>query len=169
MMTDTVPIVAATPVVLRPHRPADMDWVVERHATLYGREYGWGGQIGAITARIVTDFLEQADPRARGWIADRDGERLGSIFLVDDGAGVARIRLLLLEPAARGLGLGRRLVGECVEFARAAGYREVVLWTHAVLIAARHIYAQAGFRLEKTWTHEEFGSPQVSETWRLVL
>ena len=164
------PGAAETPVVLRPPRPGDMGWVVERHATLYGREYGWSGRIEAVTARIVADFLEQADPaRARCWIADRGGERLGSVFLVDDGDGVGRIRLLLLEPAARGLGLGRRLVDECVAFARSAGYREVVLWTHAVLIAARHIYAQAGFRLEKTWTHEEFGSPQVSETWRLVL
>jgi DNA-binding MarR family transcriptional regulator/GNAT superfamily N-acetyltransferase len=158
------------PVVLRAPGRGDMGWVVERHATLYGREYGWGAGIEAVTARIVADFLEHADPaKSRCWIAERGGERLGSVFLLDDGEGVARLRLLLLEPAARGLGLGRRLVDECIDFARAAGYREVVLWTHAVLTAARHIYAQAGFRLEKTWTHEEFGGPEVSETWRLTL
>jgi len=160
----------APPATLRPPRPGDMGWVVERHATLYGREYGWGAGIEAVTARIVADFLDHADPaRSRCWIAERGGERLGSVFLVDDGEGVARLRLLLLDPAARGLGLGRRMVDECVAFARAAGYREVVLWTHAVLTAARHIYARAGFRLEETWTHEEFGGPEVSETWRLTL
>jgi DNA-binding MarR family transcriptional regulator/GNAT superfamily N-acetyltransferase len=159
-----------TPVTLRPHRPGDMGWVVERHATLYGAEYGWSDKIEAVTARIVADFLEHADPaRARCWIAERAGERLGSVFLVDDGEGVARLRLLMLDPAARGQGLGRRMVDECIAFARAAGYREVVLWTHAVLTAARRIYADAGFQLEKTWTHEEFGGPEVSETWRLRL
>ncbi|MDB5425164.1 MAG: hypothetical protein JWQ29_2580 [Phenylobacterium sp.] len=158
------------PVILRRHRPGDMGWVVERHAILYGREYGWGAGIEAVTARIVADFLEHHDPdRARCWIAERGGERLGCAFLVDDGEGVARLRLLLLEPAARGLGLGRRLVDECLAFARAAGYREVVLWTHAVLTAARGIYAAAGFQLEKTWTHDEFGVEEVSETWRLAL
>jgi len=162
---------APGPVILRPHRPGDMGWVVERHAALYGREYGWGEGIEGVTARIVADFLEHRDPeRARCWIAERGGERLGCIFLVaDEEPDVARLRLLLLEPAARGLGLGKRLVDECLAFARAAGYREVVLWTHAVLVAARGIYASAGFKLEKTWTHDEFGKDEVSETWRLVL
>lgn len=162
---------APGPVILRLHRPGDMGWVVERHAVLYGREYGWGEGIEAVTARIVADFLEHRDPaRARCWIAERDGERLGCVFLVaDDEEGVARLRLLLLESAARGLGLGKRLVGECLAFARAAGYREVVLWTHAVLTAARGIYAAAGFSIEKTWTHDEFGVEEVSETWRLKL
>ena len=162
------------PVTLRPHRPGDMGWVVERHAILYGREYGWGEGIEGVTARIVADFLEHRDPdRARCWIAERGGERLGCIFLVADAEsrdeGVARLRLLLLEPSARGTGLGRRLVEECIAFARSAGYREVVLWTHAVLVAARGIYAAAGFKLERTWTHDEFGVEEVSETWRLVL
>jgi GNAT superfamily N-acetyltransferase len=165
---------ASEAVTLRRHRPGDMGWVVERHATLYGREYGWGEKIEAVTARIVADFLDNHDPaRARCWIAERGGERIGCAFLVPDAEGddpgVARLRLLLLDPAARGAGLGRRLVGECIAFARAAGYREVVLWTHAVLVAARGIYAAAGFTIERTWTHDEFGAEEVSETWRLAL
>jgi DNA-binding MarR family transcriptional regulator/GNAT superfamily N-acetyltransferase len=162
------------PVILREHRPGDMGWVVERHGVLYRREYGWGEGIEGVTARIVADFLEHRDPaRARCWIAERGGERLGCVFLVPDEEGgdpaVARLRLLLLEPSARGTGLGRRLVNECIAFARAAGYREVVLWTHAVLVAARGIYAAAGFQIERTWTHDEFGAEEVSETWRLGL
>jgi DNA-binding MarR family transcriptional regulator/GNAT superfamily N-acetyltransferase len=158
-------------VVLRPHRTGDMGWVTERHALLYAREYGWNAHIEAVTARICADFLDGHDPALeRCWIAERDGCRLGCVFLVKDEApGVARLRLLMLEPAARGLGLGKRLVAECVAFARAAGYREIVLWTHAVLTAARAIYAAQGFRLEETWTHDDFGAPEVSETWRLQL
>lgn len=157
-------------VVLRPHRSGDMGWVIERHAALYGREYGWGPGIEEVTARVCADFLEHYDPaRERCWIAERDGVRLGSVFLVKETDEVARLRLLLLEPSARGLGLGKRLVGECVAFARAAGYREIVLWTHAVLVAARRIYAAAGFRIVETWTHDEFGKEEVSETWRLGL
>jgi DNA-binding MarR family transcriptional regulator/GNAT superfamily N-acetyltransferase len=161
-------------VILRRHRPGDMGWVTERHAVLYGREYGWGEKIEAVTAHIVGDFLDRHDPaRARCWIAERGGERIGCVFLVPDAEGddpgVARLRLLLLEPSARGTGLGRRLVGESIDFARAAGYREIVLWTHAVLVAARGIYAAAGFKIERTWTHDEFGVEEVSETWRLAL
>jgi len=161
----------ADPVILRPHRTGDMGWIVERHGLNYAREYGWNGHIEAVTARICADFLDSHDPALeRCWVAERGGERLGCVFLVkDDAPGVARLRLLMLEPAARGLGLGKRLVGECVGFARAAGYREIVLWTHAVLTAARAIYAQQGFRLEETWTHDDFGAPEVSETWRLAL
>jgi DNA-binding MarR family transcriptional regulator/GNAT superfamily N-acetyltransferase len=162
----------AAPVMLRAHRPGDMGWVTERHALLYGREYGWGAGIEAVTARVCADFLEHFDPeRERCWIADRAGERLGCVFLVKepDAPGVARLRLLLLEPAARGLGLGRRLVAECIEFAREAGYREIVLWTHQVLTAARAIYAKAGFELVETWVHDDFGHPEVSETWKVTL
>jgi len=159
------------PVILRPHRTGDMGWIVERHGLNYAREYGWNGHIEAVTARICADFLDRHDPALeRCWIAERGGERLGCVFLVKDEApGVARLRLLMLEPAARGLGLGKRLVEACVRFARAAGYREIVLWTHAILTAARAIYAQQGFVLEETWTHDDFGAPEVSETWRLVL
>lgn len=164
------PRTAATPVILRPHRPGDLGWVVERHGVLYAREYGWGSGIEAVTARIVADFLEKDAPaRERCWIADRAGGRLGCMFMVEETETVARLRLLLLEPAARGLGLGRRLVDEGLAFARAAGYREVVLWTHAVLTSARRIYAEMGFQLEETWTHDDFGAEEVSETWRLKL
>jgi len=161
----------ADPVILRAHRAGDMGWITERHGLNYAREYGWNGHIEAVTARICADFLDGHDAALeRCWIAERGGERLGCVFLVKDEApGVARLRLLMLEPAARGLGLGKRLVEECVSFARAAGYREIVLWTHAVLTAARAIYAQQGFQLEETWTHDDFGAAEVSETWRLVL
>ena len=162
--------VAARPIVLRSPVPGDMGWITERHAIAYGREYGWAAGIEAVTARICADFLEAPEAeRQRCWIAERDGERLGCVFLVQESETVGRLRLLLLEPGARGTGLGRRLVDECIAFARAAGYREVVLWTHAVLTAARHIYATAGFALETTWTHDDFGAPQVAETWRLRL
>ena len=155
--------------VLRSHQTGDMGWVTERHAVLYGREYGWT-RMEAMVARITADFLDNFDQhRERCWIAERDGERLGSIFLVNGGDGVGKLRLLLLEPQARGLGLGRRLVEACIDFARVAGYREMTLWTHEVLTAARAIYAAAGFKLEERWTHEDFGPPVVSETWRLTL
>ena len=158
------------PVVLRPPAPGDMGWVTERHAVTYGREYGWGAGIEAVTARICADFLEAPESDRQGcWIAERDGERIGCVFLVKESDEVARLRLLLLEPGARGTGLGRRLVEECIAFARAAGYREIVLWTHAVLTAARAIYAATGFTLEATWTHDDFGEPTVAETWRLKL
>jgi len=164
------PSAAPAPAVLRPHRPGDMGWVIEQHALIYGREYGWGAGIEAVTARICADFLEKHDPaRERCWIGERGGERIGSVFLVNETDDVARLRLLLLTPGARGLGLGRRLVEDCVAFAREAGYREIVLWTHAVLTAARAIYASVGFEIVETWTHDEFGKPEVSETWRLTL
>jgi DNA-binding MarR family transcriptional regulator/GNAT superfamily N-acetyltransferase len=159
------------PVVLRRHRAGDMGWIVERHGVTYAREYGWNGRIEAETARICADFLDRYDPEVeRCWIVERGGERIGCAFLVkDEDPGVGRLRLLMLEPAARGLGLGKRLVAECVDFARAAGYREIVLWTHAVLVAARGIYAAQGFELERTWTHDDFGHAEVSETWRLKV
>lgn len=159
------------PISLRRHRAGDMGWITGRHGVNYAREYGWNNHIEAVTARICADFLDGHAPAVeRCWIAERGGERLGCVFLVkDDAPGVARLRLLMLEPASRGTGLGKRLVAECVAFARAAGYREIVLWTHAVLSAARAIYAQQGFQLERTWTHDDFGEAQVSETWRLAL
>lgn len=159
------------PAVLRPNRVGDLGWVVERHAILYEREYGWRG-MESLCARVVADFADAqaADPvHHRCWIAERAGERLGSVFMVKEDETTARLRLLLLEPAARGEGLGRRMVEECLAFAREAGFREVVLWTHAKLTAARAIYAQAGFELEATWTHDDFGQAEVSETWRLKL
>lgn len=160
----------AAAVSLRPHRPGDMGWVVERHGTLYAREYGWNQEFEALVAGITADFIRRLDPaRERCWIAERDGRRLGCVFLVAGSGGAAKLRLLLVEPEARGLGLGRRLIGECVRFARAAGYRRVLLWTQSNLHAARHLYAQAGFSCLGRERHRSFGHALVAETWQLEL
>ena len=159
-------------IVLREQRPGDMGWVVERHAFNYHAEYGWGARFEALVAGIVEEFLAQLDPdRERCWIAERSGERVGCVFVVKDAKkGHARLRLLLVEPSARGTGLGRRLVEECIAFARDKGYRKLVLWTHANLDAARAIYRKTGFRkLAKTEAHTTFGPRAVSEFWELEL
>ena len=157
-------------IVLRGHRPGDMGWVTERHAVLYYEQDGWGPGFEALVAGIVKDFLENFDPkRERCWIAERNGERVGCVFVVND-KGEARLRLLLIEPSVRGLGLGRRLVEECIAFSREKGYRKLVLWTHAQLDAARAIYAKTGFKkLKRTETHDSFGPKAVSEFWELKL
>ena len=157
---------------LRPHRPGDMGWVVARHGVLYGEEYGWDAGIEALTAEIVSNFLKNFDPaREQCWIAEIDGEPVGSVFIVkepkkDD---VARLRLLIVDPKARGLGIGHRLVEECIRFSREAGYKKITLWTHAVLKAARVIYQQHGFTLTEEWVHDDFGKPEPAETWDLKL
>ncbi len=157
-------------ITLRAHRPGDMGWVVERHGVLYGQEYGWGALFEALVADIVAKFLRGFDAkRERCWIAERGGERVGSVFVVKESGTTAKLRLLLIEPQARGAGLGKRLVEECIAFARKAGYRELVLWTHANLLAARAIYTRLGFRKVRSEPHRQFGVPVVGEYWELPL
>jgi DNA-binding MarR family transcriptional regulator/GNAT superfamily N-acetyltransferase len=156
--------------VLRPHQPGDMGWIVSRHGQLYAQEYGWDARLEALCAEIVAAFVRNFDPRReRCWIAERDGENVGTVMLVKENAAVARLRLLLVDPKARGLGIGARLVDECIRFARSAGYREITLWTHSVLTAARRIYEQAGFKLVSREEHDEFGKRLMGETWELKL
>jgi len=158
------------PYLLRPHRPGDMGWVVHRHAVLYAQEYGWDERFEALVAGIVKTFIERYDPkRERCWIAEKDGESVGSVFLVAHSKMIAQLRLMLVEPKARGLGIGARLVDECVRFARGVGYRKVTLWTNSILLAARHIYRKAGFRLVHKEPHHSFGHALVGETWELEL
>jgi DNA-binding MarR family transcriptional regulator/GNAT superfamily N-acetyltransferase len=157
-------------VVLRAHRPGDMGWVVQRHGEVYFREYGWTEEFEALVAEITVEFVRKLDPaRERCWIADHDGQRVGCIFLVAKDATTAKLRLLLVEPEARGLGVGRTLVSECVKFAGEAGYQKIVLWTQENLNAARHLYTQAGFRVTAREPHHSFGHDLVAETWELEL
>lgn len=156
--------------MLRAHRPGDMGWIAGRHGALYTQEYGLNDKMEAYVAEVVAKFLREFDPaHEHCWIAEQDGARVGSVFIVQESDTVARLRMLLVEPKARGLGVGRRLVEECIRFSRQAGYREVVLWTHSILTAARRIYDSLGFAIGETETHDEFGPELVGETWRLRL
>jgi DNA-binding MarR family transcriptional regulator/GNAT superfamily N-acetyltransferase len=161
---------AARKAILRQPRPGDLGWIVARHAAIYAEEYDWAGEFEGLCAQIVADFSKSFDPSCeRCWIAELDGENVGSVFLVKDSDGVARLRLLLVEPSARGLGIGRALTEECVRFARDRGYRRITLWTHQNLTAARHIYANAGFTLTSSEAKRSFGQDVVSEHWDLTL
>ena len=158
------------PIVLRAPQPGDFGWVIERHGAIYAAEYGWNEEFEALVGEIVVNFIRKLDPRReRAWIAARNGQNAGCVFLVRKSERVAQLRLLLVEPAARGLGIGRLLVEECIRFARVAGYRKIVLWTNDVLHAARRIYQQCGFRLTKSYKHHSFGHDLVAQTWELRL
>ncbi len=162
----------ASRVRLRAPEPGDLGWIVQRHGELYAREYGWDTGFEALVARIVGEFAAGHDPEAeRAWIAELDGERAGSVMCVRDAdaPGSARLRLLLVEPSARGHGIGDRLVRECVTFAREQGYGELVLWTNSVLEAARRIYQRAGFTLTGEKPHHSYSKDLVGQDWHLVL
>jgi DNA-binding MarR family transcriptional regulator/N-acetylglutamate synthase-like GNAT family acetyltransferase len=158
------------PFVIRTHQPGDLGWIVHRHGALYAREYGLNDNFEALVAEIAAHFLRNFDARReRCWIAERDGERVGCVCLVKETEEVAKLRVLLVEPKARGLGVGHRLVAECVRFARQAGYRKIVLWTSDALVAARRVYEKAGFRLVDQKRHNMFGPDWAGQTWELGL
>lgn len=158
------------PYLLRPHQPGDMGWIVHRHGVLYSEEHGWDETFEALVAKIVARFARKYDPkRERCWIAERDGEPVGSVFLVRKSKTTAQLRLLLVEPKARGLGIGKRLVKECTRFARQADYRRIVLWTNSTLATARQIYEQEGYRLIDEAAHRSFGHDLVGQNWQLDL
>src|SRR5262249_11872977 len=158
------------PYLLRQHQPGDMGWIVHRQAILYAGEYGWDETYEALAAEIVAQFIKNYDPkRERCWIAEKDGARVGAVFVAKASDEVAKLRLLHVEPEARGLGIGKRLVEECVRFARHAGYQTITLWTQSILQTARHIYKQAGFRIVREEHHHSFGKDLTAETWELHL
>jgi DNA-binding MarR family transcriptional regulator/GNAT superfamily N-acetyltransferase len=159
-----------TPYLLRQHRPGDMGWIVHRQAILYAEEYGWDGTYEALAAEIVAQFIKNYDPKREScWIAEKDGARVGAVFVAKASDEIAKLRLLHVEPEARGLGIGKRLVEECVRFARQAGYSKITLWTQSILHAARHLYKQAGFQVVREEQHHSFGKDLTAETWELEL
>jgi DNA-binding MarR family transcriptional regulator/GNAT superfamily N-acetyltransferase len=163
---------SAPPYLLRPHRSGDMGWVVARNGALYASEYQWDLTFEALVARITADFIDHFDAaREFCWIAEREGDNVGCVFLVKDPEreGVAKLRILLVEPSARGLGIGKRLVDECTRFARQAGYHTISLWTNDILVSARQLYLGAGYRLVREEPHHSFGQDLVGQFWELAL
>jgi GNAT superfamily N-acetyltransferase len=157
-------------IVIRTHKPGDIGWVIARHGELYAREYQWDSTFEGLVAEIAGRFLTHFDQqRERCWIAESNGERLGSIFLVKKSKTIAKLRLLLVEPSARGTGIGTRLVEECIVFARQSGYRKLTLWTNDILHAARKIYQRTGFRLVREERHRSFGHDLVGQVWERQL
>jgi DNA-binding MarR family transcriptional regulator/GNAT superfamily N-acetyltransferase len=170
LLDDAAPSAPPTPYVLRPPHPGDLGWVVQRHGALYAQEYGYDEHFEALVASIVAHFVQRFEPRReRCWIADRDGVPIGCVFLVRASPTIGKLRLFLVEPAARGLGIGRHLIDECIRFARLAGYRRIRLWTQSELLAARHLYARAGFQMVAAEAHHSFSKDLVAETWELLL
>lgn len=158
------------PYLIRPHQIGDMGWIVHRHAVLYAQEFGWNEEFEALVADVAAEFIRNFKPKQECcWIAERDGKIVGSAAVVDHGQGVAKLRLVYVEPTARGLGIGERLVTECMRFARQAGYRRMTLWTHNVLTAARRIYEKTGFAIAASEPHHSFGHDLVSEIWERDL
>ncbi len=160
----------ARPFAIRRHEPGDLGWLVSRHGALYAQEYGWDATFEGFVAQIAADFARAHDPAAeRCWVAERDGDNAGAVMLVRESGEVAKLRVLIVEPSARGLGIGRALVATCIGFAREAGYRKIVLWTNDILHAARRIYVEAGFTLVRSEPHHSFGVDLVGEYWELAL
>jgi DNA-binding MarR family transcriptional regulator/GNAT superfamily N-acetyltransferase len=158
------------PYFLRQHEPGDMGWVVQQHGILYSKEYGWDESFEALVSQIVADFINNFNPKKeRCWIAEMNGKMVGSIFVVEGNEDTAKLRLLIVDPMARGLGLGSQLVEECIQFSRRVGYKKLVLWTNSVLKEARHIYQKKGFKLVNEEKHHSFGQDLVGETWELLL
>lgn len=157
-------------VTLRDPKPGDIGWVVQQHGEIYAREYGWNIQFEALVADIAGKYLKNFRPDCeKCWVAELDGVRVGAVFVVRKSATVAQLRMLILTPEARGLGLGGRLTDECIAFARSKGYKKMLLWTNSGLVAARAIYAKRGFKLIKTEAYHGFGHDLVGETWSLGL
>jgi GNAT superfamily N-acetyltransferase len=157
------------PIMLRDPRPGDLGWIVHRHGVLYAAEHGYDQRFEGLVAHVIADFTASASARQRCWVAERDGAIVGSVFLCEESASVARLRLLYVEPSERGRGLGARLVDVCIDEARALGYTTLVLWTQRTLESARRIYEARGFALDREEAHQMFGPPLVAETWRLEL
>jgi DNA-binding MarR family transcriptional regulator/GNAT superfamily N-acetyltransferase len=155
---------------LRSHRPMDIGWMIQRHGILYAEEYDWDESFETLVTEILAKFVQNHDPeKERIWIAERDGERIGSVMIVDAGDHVAQLRLLLVEPKFRGKGIGKRLIDECIEFSKGKGYKKIILWTQSVLKEARHLYSKAGFKLVEKKPHTSFGHDLVGEIWELSL